>query len=53
MRIAVFGAGGIGGYLGAKLAQAGEDVVILAGGRICRPSRPTAWLWKAPLGIFS
>lgn len=32
MRIAVFGAGGIGGYLGVKLAQAGDDVVVIARG---------------------
>ncbi|MEO8835274.1 MAG: 2-dehydropantoate 2-reductase, partial [Caldimonas sp.] len=30
MRFAVVGAGAIGGYLGAKLALAGEDVVFLA-----------------------
>ena len=27
MRIAMMGSGGIGGYLGARLAQAGEDVL--------------------------
>jgi len=32
MRIAVFGAGGIGGYLGARLAAAGEEVVLIARG---------------------
>ena len=32
MRIAVFGAGGIGGYLGGRLAQAGEEVVLIARG---------------------
>jgi 2-dehydropantoate 2-reductase len=32
MRIAVFGAGGAGGYLGARLAEAGEDVVLIARG---------------------
>ena len=32
MRIAVFGAGGIGGYLGGRLAQAGEDVSVIARG---------------------
>ena len=32
MRIAVFGAGGIGGYLGARLAQVGEDVTLIARG---------------------
>jgi 2-dehydropantoate 2-reductase len=32
MRIAVFGAGGIGGYLGARLAQAGDEVALIARG---------------------
>ncbi len=32
MRIAVLGAGGIGGYYGALLANAGEDVVFVARG---------------------
>ncbi len=32
MRIAVFGAGGAGGYFGGRLAQAGEDVVFIARG---------------------
>ena len=32
MRIAIFGAGGIGGYLGGRLARAGEEVVIIARG---------------------
>jgi 2-dehydropantoate 2-reductase len=33
MRIAVFGTGGVGGYFGGRLAQAGEDVVFIARGR--------------------
>ena len=32
MRIAVFGAGGAGGYFGGRLAQAGEDVIFIARG---------------------
>jgi len=32
MRIAIVGAGAIGGYLGAKLAAAGEDVTFIARG---------------------
>lgn len=32
MRIAVLGSGGIGGYYGARLANAGEDVVFIARG---------------------
>ncbi len=32
MRIAIMGAGGVGGYYGARLARAGEDVVFVARG---------------------
>src|SRR5258707_13111950 len=32
MRIAVMGAGAVGGYFGGRLAEAGEDVVFLARG---------------------
>lgn len=32
MRIAVFGAGGVGGYFGGRLAEAGEDVTFIARG---------------------
>ena len=32
MRIVVLGAGGVGGYFGAKLARAGEDVTFVARG---------------------
>ncbi|MHC2994875.1 MAG: 2-dehydropantoate 2-reductase [Candidatus Atribacteria bacterium] len=32
MRIAVFGAGGVGGYFGGRLVQAGEEVVFIARG---------------------
>ena len=32
MRIAVFGTGGVGGYFGGRLAQAGEEVVFIARG---------------------
>ena len=32
MKIAIIGAGAIGGYLGAKLAAAGEDVTFLVRG---------------------
>lgn len=30
MKIAVFGSGGVGGYIGGRLAQAGNDVVFVA-----------------------
>ena len=32
MRIAIFGTGGAGGYFGAQLARAGEDVIFIARG---------------------
>ena len=32
MKVAIFGAGAIGGYLGAKLAKAGVDVTLIARG---------------------
>src|SRR4029079_15401991 len=32
MRIAIFGAGAIGGYMGAKLASVGVDVTLIARG---------------------
>lgn len=32
MRVAVIGAGGVGGYFGGRLAQAGEEVVFIARG---------------------
>ncbi len=39
MRIAVFGAGGVGGYFGGRLAQAGESVVFIARGEHLRVMR--------------
>jgi 2-dehydropantoate 2-reductase len=32
MKIAVFGTGGVGGYFGGRLAQAGEEVIFIARG---------------------
>lgn len=34
MRVAVFGAGAVGSYFGARLAQAGESVAFIARGRV-------------------
>lgn len=39
MRIAVFGAGGVGGYFGARLAAAGHDVAFIARGEHLRSIR--------------
>jgi 2-dehydropantoate 2-reductase len=32
LRVAIFGTGGVGGYLGARLAEAGQDVALIARG---------------------
>ena len=45
MKIAVFGAGAIGGYLAVKLKQAGADVCVIARGphlAAMRAERPDA-----------
>jgi 2-dehydropantoate 2-reductase len=39
MRIAIFGTGGAGGYFGAQLARAGEDIVFIARGEHLRAIR--------------
>src|SRR5215471_3831922 len=39
MRIAVLGAGAVGGYFGGRLAQAGEDVTFIARGETLRALR--------------
>lgn len=39
MRVAIFGTGGAGGYFGAKLALAGEDVTFIARGEHLRAIR--------------
>jgi 2-dehydropantoate 2-reductase len=41
MRIAVFGAGGVGGYFGGRLVQAGQDVIFIARGEHLRAMRKT------------
>ncbi|HEX9090991.1 MAG TPA: 2-dehydropantoate 2-reductase N-terminal domain-containing protein, partial [Anaerolineales bacterium] len=33
MHIVVFGAGGVGGYFGGRLAQSGQDVTFIARGQ--------------------
>jgi 2-dehydropantoate 2-reductase len=50
MRIAVFGAGGIGGYLGARLAQAGEEVVLIARGAHLRAIQAEGLAVESPIG---
>lgn len=50
MRIAMMGSGGIGGYIGAKLAQAGEDVTFIARGSHLAAMRDQGLCLESPLG---
>ena len=49
MRIAVIGAGAVGGYVGGRLAQAGYDVVLVE--TRTADTRDDA-LWTSPLVSF-
>jgi 2-dehydropantoate 2-reductase len=50
MRIAVVGAGGIGGYVGGRLAQAGESVILIARGPHLDALRLHGLRIECPLG---
>ncbi len=50
MRIAIVGAGGIGGYIGGRLAQAGETACLIARGRHLEALRRTGLRIECPLG---
>ncbi len=50
MKIAIFGTGGVGGYFGARLAQAGEDVHFVARGRHLDAIRNAGLRIESPLG---
>lgn len=50
MRIAVFGAGAVGGYFGGRLAAAGEDVVFVARGDHLRAIREEGLRVESPNG---
>jgi 2-dehydropantoate 2-reductase len=52
MRIAVFGVGGVGGYFGGRLAQAGEDVVFIARGAHLQARRTQGLRVESVLGDF-
>jgi 2-dehydropantoate 2-reductase len=49
-RIAVFGAGGVGGYFGARLRQAGADVHLIARGAHLDALRRGGLQLRSPLG---
>lgn len=50
MRIAVMGTGGVGGYFGARLAQAGHEVAFVARGRQLDAVRARGLRVESPLG---
>lgn len=50
MRIAVFGTGGAGGYFGARLARAGEDVTFIARGEHLQAIREHGLIVETPQG---
>jgi 2-dehydropantoate 2-reductase len=52
MKIAVFGAGGIGGYFGARLAQAGDEVALIARGPHLAAIRVHGLFVESPTGDF-
>ncbi|MCX7682918.1 MAG: 2-dehydropantoate 2-reductase [Anaerolineae bacterium] len=52
MRIAVFGAGAVGGYFGARLARAGEEVILIARGAHLEAIRQNGLYVESPLGDF-
>ena len=52
MRIVIFGTGGVGGYFGGRLAQAGEDVTFIARGEHLRAIRANGLKVDSPSGDF-
>ncbi len=50
MRIAVFGAGGVGGYFGGRWAEAGLDVTLVARGPHLETIRDQGLRIRSPLG---
>jgi 2-dehydropantoate 2-reductase len=50
MKIAIVGTGGVGGYFGARLAQAGEDVHFIARGKHLEAMRSEGLRVESPLG---
>lgn len=53
MRIAILGAGGVGGYYGGELARAGHEVVLLARGENLQALRSRGLEIRTPEGGFT
>lgn len=52
MRVAVFGTGGVGGYFGGRLAQAGNDVTFIARGEHLRAIKTSGLRVDSVAGDF-
>jgi 2-dehydropantoate 2-reductase len=52
VKIAIFGSGGVGGYFGAKLAAAGEEVTFLARGAHLKAMQDGGLHVESPQGSF-
>ena len=53
MKIVIFGTGGVGGYFGGRLAQAGEDVTFIARGAHLQAICQNGLQVESILGDFS
>ncbi len=53
MRIAIYGAGAVGGYYGGRLAQAGHDVTFIARGENLRALQTSGLRVESSLGNFT
>lgn len=53
MRIAIFGAGAVGGYLAAQLARAGRDVAVVARGEQLAAIRRSGLTLETPTETFT
>jgi 2-dehydropantoate 2-reductase len=53
VRIAIIGAGGVGGYFGGRLAQTGHDVTFIARGATLEALRTSGLRVDSPLGDFT
>jgi 2-dehydropantoate 2-reductase len=53
MRVAIYGTGGAGGYFGAQLAGAGEDVTFVARGQHLKAIQAQGYASKRQPGKLS
>ncbi len=53
MKIAIYGTGGVGGYFGGRLAQAGEEVIFIARGKHLQAIQENGLRVESILGDFN